>query len=513
MRSSSRVILNTSAQYVRTIINIFLTLYSTRLILDALGIDDYGLYVLIAGVISMLAFATNALSITTQRFLSFHQGKSELKKQRLYFLNSLVVHIIIGIIVLIGLLSITQLLFDGFLNIRSDRVEAAKTTYHIVSCIILITFLISPFKAVLISHENIVYVSIIEIIDGLLKVFAAVYLLSVKADKLVIYALLLGLIQLFNLLSLSIYSGIKYKECQGLSIRSIEISIIKDIISFAGWTIYSIGCIIGRTQGIAIVINKFFGATVNAAYGIGFQISGYVTVISDSILNALRPQIIKAEGQSQRSHMLWLSELASKFCTTLLCCIAIPSIILMPELLKIWLGNDVPEYATLFSRMIMLAAIFDTLTIGLATANQAIGNIKNYSIIINSIKIISVPVVLLLLKNGYNIISIAITYVSFEAICAVSRIYFIKVTGGLNAKRFIINVIVRLMLPLSFLIVSVYLSNLLQNLIWKIILSYILSNLVFLSAFYVFGINISERTIIKSLMYNIRCKLKAGVPK
>lgn len=499
MRNSTRIIVNTAAQYIRTLINIILTLYSTRLILEALGVDDYGIYILVGGVISMLSFATNALATTTQRFLSYHQGKSNLDQQRNYFANSFYIHLVIGVIVLLFLLSFIHILFNGFLNIPAGRLYAAKITYIIVSVILLFTFMTSPFRAVLISHENIVYLSIVDILDGILKVLVAIVLLYVDTDKLIAYSFLMGFIQIFNLFAIGVFCLFKYKECWHPSLKRIKLIYLKEILSFAGWTVYSIGCVIGRTQGVAIIINKFFGAAVNAAYGIGFQISGYVTFISESILNAVRPQIIRAEGEDNHEHMLWLAQMSSKYGLFLLCCVAIPCIAEMPNLLSLWL-KEVPEYATMFCRMVLIAALFDTSTSGLVVANQAIGDIKMYSLSINSIKLLTVPVSFILVSNGFPLIYIAISYVFFEALCAFLRIIFLKKSGNLNVHSFIGSVYLRFMIPvLLFICAAVILEHYSTN-IWGILMTFTISNIVFIVSFILFGMKHGEKQLFLSFL-------------
>lgn len=162
MNSSTRVIVNTTAQYAKTFVNIILTLFSARLILEALGVTDFGLYSLLAGVTSMLAFATNALASTTQRFLSYHQGKSCIEQQKDIFANSFYIQLSLGLLTLVVLLALTPFLFDGILNVPTERVEAAQWTYVIVAIILFVTFLCTPYRAILISHENIVYITIID---------------------------------------------------------------------------------------------------------------------------------------------------------------------------------------------------------------------------------------------------------------------------------------------------------------------------------------------------------------
>lgn len=428
MKSSTRVIINTTAQYVKTFVNIILTLFSARLILEALGVTDFGLYSLLAGCTSMLAFATNALASTTQRFLSYHQGKSSVEKQKDIFANSFYIQLFLGLVTLVVLLAFTPFLFDGVLNIPIERLFAAQWTYVIVAIMLFVTFLCTPFRAMLISHENIVYITVIDVVDGFLKVALAIALFHIGYDRLIGYAVFLLSIQFFNLFAIAIYAIRKYEECSIPSIKRVHKKYIEDIASYAGWNIYSIGCVMGRTQGIALLINRFLGPAVNAAYGLGFQIAGYVNFMSESLMNAVRPQIVRAEGEGDRERMLWLSEVASKFSFYLLSCLAVPCIFEMDTLLSLWLGNT-PDYAVLFCRMVLVASIVDTLTCGLGLANQAIGNIKQYSLAVNSVKLLTLPIALLSMEIGLPIYCVAICYVVFEFLCAMIRLPFVRKTG------------------------------------------------------------------------------------
>ena len=498
MNSTTRVIVNTSAQYIKTFVNVILTLYSTRLILQILGVEDFGLYTLLAGVISMLSFATNALSTTTQRFLSYHQGKSDVEEQKNIFANSFYIHVFLGVITFLVLISLTPILFDGILNIPAERLQASVITYLIVIAILLATFFSSPFRAVLISHENIVFLTIIDIIDSVLKLVLAIALAFITYDKLIGYALFLFSIQIFNLLAIGFFALYRYPECIIPNIKRVKRNYIIQISSFAGWTIYSIGCVIGRTQGIAIIINKFFGAIVNAAYGLGFQISGYVNFMSESLLNAIRPQIMRAEGGNNRNQMLMLAEMASKYSFFLLSCLAIPCVVEMETLLYIWL-KDVPEYSVLFCRMVLIASIADSATCGLWVANQAIGNIKQYSLVVNSTKLATLPVSLFLIWIGYPICTIAICFIFFEFLCAILRIPFVAKTGNLNWKKFLVNVFGRLVIPFGSLIVGLSILCYTINSPYRFILSFTIPNVIYVIAFYFCGMTKEEKDIFIKL--------------
>lgn len=506
MNSSTRVILNTTAQYVKTFANIVLALYSARLILDALGVTDFGLYSLIAGITSMLAFATNALASTTQRFLSFHQGKTDIDEQKNIFANSFYIQVSLGLITLIVLLAITPLLFNGVLNIPEERTDAAIGTYIIVTLILFTTFLCTPYRAVLISHENIIYLTIIDVIDGVLKVLLALVLFHIHYDRLIGYSYFMLFIQIFNLSTIALFALYKYEECIIPSLSRISKKYILEISSFAGWNIYNVGCIMGRTQGIAILLNHFFGAAVNAAYGLGFQIAGYINFMSESLLNAIRPQIVRSEGEGNRLRMLWLSEIASKFSFFLLSCLAIPCAFEMPTLLNLWLGT-VPEYAVLFCRMVLIASVVDTLTCGLGIANQAIGNIKQYSLAVNTVKLLTLPTAYICIRLGLPIIGVAICYVGFEFLCALIRIPFVSKTGKLNIQRFVTNVFGREVFPfIIFLSTTYFISNTI-DLRYRFIITFSLSIIVYMVTIYFWGLTKEERSIINQLITSLKNRL------
>ena len=251
MDNASRVVINTIAQYTRMVINICLTLYSTRLVLSALGVNDYGIYTLIAGTVSLLSFIVNAMVVTTQRYMSFFYGRGEREKLKEILCNSIFIHFLFGVIIATLIEVVGLFLFDGFFNIATERLSVAHSVYHGVTLMLVITFLSAPFRALLIAHENIVYISAIDVIDGVLKLLVAIFILNAEGDKLIIYTIFLCLIQIFNLLAFSLYDFLKYEECIMPQIRYIRLRYISEISSFAGWTIFSTGCVVGRTQGFS----------------------------------------------------------------------------------------------------------------------------------------------------------------------------------------------------------------------------------------------------------------------
>lgn len=301
MEAAKRIIVNTTAQYLKAVINTVLSLYSTRLILDALQVSDYGIYTVVGGVVAMLGFITNALVITTQRYVSYYHGQGNPQEVRSIFVNSLVLHIFLGALLTIVLLLPKDWIIHHILSIPSSRIIVAGHIYVITTFMLFFTIINAPFKALFIARENIVYIAVVEVADAVIKFILAISLAYVSSDKLLVYAVLMGAIVVVNLLAFSIYALFRFKECTILiRPKDIKKSVIRQLLGFAGWTTYGMGAVAGRNQGTAVVLNHFFGTAVNAAYGIAFQIYGAVAFVVTSILNAMNPQIMKLEGGKER---------------------------------------------------------------------------------------------------------------------------------------------------------------------------------------------------------------------
>lgn len=499
MLASSRIIVNTLAQYIRTIINMVLSLYSSRLVLELLGVDDYGVYSLVAGVVSMLSFLTNSLVGSTQRFLSVSQGKGNMQRLKEVFSNSLILHIFLGFLVVVVLGTLTPYIFDGFLNIPSGRVDVAKRLYILVILMVYASFIASPYRALLVSHENIVYTSIVDVFDGILKVVFVLLLPYSSIDKLLAYGLIMLGIQLFNLLAFMIYSHAKYEECIFPKIRLFSFSYIKELFSFTSWILYSSICITIRTQGLAVVLNKLYGTAINAAYGIGTQISGMVSFISSSFNNAIAPQLMAAEGGGDRKKMLALAEIQSKTSFLLLAMIGIPTMFEMRRLLELWLV-EVPEHTMLFGCVFLAMQIVDMLSNGLGSANRAIGNIGLYTIVTFTPKLLVLPIACLILKNDGSLISVGLIMFTVEAICMFLRIFLFRNESCFSAWRYCKTVILRSFPPVIISVVICLLVQILVDSNWRFLITYLCSIIPFLVMSYAVTLNKSEKGIVKSIL-------------
>lgn len=446
MTNSQRIIVNTFAQYTRTIINVCLSLYSTRLVLSILGQSDYGIFSVIAGVVAMLSFVTNALTITTQRYLSYHHGKQDAEQLHLVFGNSMLLHLLIGGGLALILCAIGPWVSHEFLNIDPARQNAALMVYIAAVVMLMLTFITAPIRALFIARENIVYISTIDVVDGVLRLAIAVVLSKMSGDHLKAYAGMLVGISVINLLAFVIYAACKFPEFHWPRWKEFDKKHMGELSNFAGWTVYSAGCVIARNQGIAIVINLIYGTVVNSAYGIAQQVSGAVQFVSTSILQAMNPQIMKAEGAGERNRMLRLCEYESKYAFLLLSIVAIPLIAEMDTILALWL-KQVPQHASMFCRFILIAALCDQLSIGLTSANQAIGRIRTYTLVFYTLKLLVVILGWILLKIGLPLASIMWCYVAVELTGSIIRLPLMKHIANIDVWGFCKRIFARILIP------------------------------------------------------------------
>ena len=502
MTNSQRVIVNTTAQYARTIINVCLSLYSTRLILSALGQSDYGIYSVVAGVIAMLSFVTNALVITTQRYLSISHGKKDAEAVHQVFGNSMLLHLLIGstIAIILGLCG--KWITHDLLNIEAGREVAAMWVYFAAVGMVLLSFITAPIRALFIARENIVYISIVDVIDGILKLLIAIGLSHINHDKLMSYAGLITGIHVLNLLLFSTYAAMKFEEFHIPRFCELNKRLMKELSSFAGWTTYSAGCIIMRNQGIAVVLNIFFGTIVNSAYGIAQQVLGAVQFLSTSILNAMNPQIMKAEGAGERQKMVRLCEYESKYAFLLLSLVAIPLIAEMNTLLQWWLG-EVPQHAVMFCRFILVASLCDQISVGLTSANQAVGKIRVYTLVFYTFKLCVIILGWICLKQGLPIVSIMWCYVVIELMTSLMRLPLMKWIAGIAIIPFCKHVFGRIILPLAAMIAVCYIMTNYLQFGYRVLLTVGASVIVGIMMIWLTALDKKEKDLIKQSIKGI----------
>jgi O-antigen/teichoic acid export membrane protein len=428
------------------LITIFISLYSTRLVLNALGAQDYGIFNLVGGVIAMLAFLNMAMTISTQRYMSFHLGSGDMEKLKAVFNSSILLHFIMGI-TLVALFELVGVYaFDHVLNMPADRIATAKTIFHFMVVSTFFTVASVPYDATLIARENMPLIAVLGVFEGLSKMAIAISLQYVSSDKLVVYGGLMAALTVLLLLIKRLYCSLKYEESKVKVRKYFDKNLLKEMFSYAGWNMFGAGSVVARNQAQAMILNVFFGAIINAAYGIANQVNAQLTYFSVTMLQSLNPQIIKSEGSGDRQRMLRLAMIASKFSFLLLSFFAIPVIIEAPFILKLWLKN-VPDHTVILCRLIIVASLVNQLTQGLQVAIQSVGKIKVYQMVVSFLVIVNLPLSYLALKAGAPPQAVLIGAICTEIAAVTYRIFAAHRITGMSVSEYLSKVILRAIMP------------------------------------------------------------------
>lgn len=354
-------------------------LWTTRIILNALGEDDFGIYSLVGGVVTLLGFLNASLSGATQRFINFYEGKNDPEKKIIIFNNSLTLHLFLAV-ALIGLLIIIgYIAFKYIIEIPPGSFFAAKCVYACMIGTTAISILNVPYEAEINAHEDMGVYAVIGIFDAFLRLAIAFAIKYAADNRLILYGALMTLVPIMTLCILSRYCHRHYTECSIHPIRYFRKEEIKKLSNFAGWNFINTASGVVTQSGSSLVINHFFGVTLNAAQGVTNQVGSALMNLSSNVEKALNPIIVKREGSNQREGMLYVSLLGCRMTFFIFSFFSIFLIAEMYPVLHLWLKN-VPKWTVVFCQLQLIRVAMELLTRGVHMAIMAQGDIKIYCI-------------------------------------------------------------------------------------------------------------------------------------
>lgn len=495
MQTAKRVAYNTIIMYVQLILNILIGFISVRLILKALGHSDYGLYDLIGGIVGLLSFISNSLSQSSMRFISVSLGKKDPADTNRVFNSCFWLHLLIALILCAILEIVGLFIFDGYLNIPEGRVNTAKIIYHCMVVSLFIKINSSPLSALICSYEDFWYKALVSIVESILKLAIAIVITYYMKDKLLLYGFLMVVITTINYSMYFVYSRIKFKS--NTIIHKPNKTNIRPLMGFAGWTLLDTFSSVINRQGYSVMLNKFFGTTMNAAFAVSRQLEGHLFSVSASVVNSMKPQVMKSHGANDDSRMFRLSMTAGKFGFYMMSLIIIPLLFMMPDVLDIWLDN-VPEHAADFSRLLLIACMAEQLTRGLVFANQAVGNIKWFSIIVSFMRILALPVSWIFLHYGSEAYVAIFVFLIFESIGSFCRIIILSKITDFKISYFVKDVFLRIIPPTLVSLLFCYFVYPLNSGIGWMIAVVVVSCLLYAVSAYIFGMTKEEKVVLQS---------------
>lgn len=499
--NNKRIAKNTLFLYVRMLLIMAVTLYTSRVVLQVLGVEDYGIYNVVGGIVTVLGFLNNSMLTSTQRYLTFELGCENYKRFSEVFSVSLLIHCIIALLVVVLAETIGLWFFYTKMTIPIERMDAALWVFHFSVMSIVVTFMSIPYNACIIAYEKMSTFAYISILEAILKLVIVFFLTISNIDRLKLYAILMFLVQLCIRLVYSCYCNIQFKEAKFRKVT--DYSLLREMLGFAGWNLWGSCAGIAFTQGLNILLNMFFNPIVNAARSIAVQVQGAVVQFTHNFQTAMNPQIIKSYAQGNLDYMHSLICRSSKFTFFLIFALSLPVFIETENLLKIWLAY-VPMHTVPFIRIILCVSIFEALSNPFVVSVQATGKVKFYQVMIGSILMTILPISYVVLRLGGNPESVFFVQLCVCIIAFIVRVIILRSIIGLSVFEYfkrtilpcalvcicscIISYLIKLILPSSLIITLV---NCVINFVLIVVVSYYL------------GLTLHERMIIKNKLKEI----------
>lgn len=499
--SNSRILKNSVFLYLRLLVTLTLGLFTTRIVINALGIDDYGIYGVVAGLITMFGFMNAAMSSSTQRYLSVDLGLKDSTRLQQTFTTAVNIHLLIGVVTFLLAEGVGLWAVNDLLAIPEDRLAAANIVFQFSLIAFFFGIIQVPYHAAIIAYEQMNAYAYISIVEAILKLGAAYLLMTAPFDRLVFYSQLLALISVASFIAYFIHVQVQLKEIK--YIKYFDGKYYKEILSFSGWNLFGNVAAVARSQGVNILINMFFGVALNAAYAVAMMIQGVLTQFSASLQQAINPQIIKSYAQGDMERMERLMHLSSKFSFYVVLTIIAPLYLNLDYILKLWLGV-VPEYATIFISYLFVFVLIEVISNSLMIGLQATGRIKAYHIAVGFIVFINFPLTYLVytVNKEPELAFLVLIFISLVSLFV--RLLFIKKQLGYPifhfARKVISYILFITLLSLPLLLLNQFGGH---AGFFKVLADTLVCSFYLMLIVFVFGISKDERLFFKYMLKKI----------
>lgn len=452
--NTRRIAKNTLMLYVRMLVLMLVGLYTSRVVLSALGENDFGIYDVVGGVVAMFTIISGSLNSAVSRFITFELGKGDRSRLNRVYSTAVMIQLAIAVLVVALAEPVGIWFIRNEMTIDPARIPAAIWVLHFSLASFVINMLSVPQMASITAHEKMSAYAYIGLLDGFLRLGIAFLISRSASDRLVLYAALMAVAVLAVRAAYGIYCRRNFPECRFRLSR--DLSLIREMFSFAGWNFIGVSAGVLRDQGGKILVNLFAGTAMNAARGVALQLGGAVQGFVTNFMTAVNPQITKSYASGDHGYMYYLMSKSSRMSYYLLFVLALPVLFNTEYILDLWL-KDVPAHSGSFVRLFLVFALSESLSNPLITAQLATGNIRNYQLVVGGLQLLNIPVSYVLLKAGAVPEVTVMVAIAVSKICLFARLYMLRSMIGLPAGDFIrkvyLNVIsvsaVALLLPLA----------------------------------------------------------------
>ena len=430
----TKIARNTLMLYVRMLVLMLVGLYTSRVVLGALGEDDFGVYNVVGGVVSMFTIISGALNSAVSRFITFEMGKGADAQLNKVYSTAVTIQLILAAVVVLLAEPLGLWFIDNKMTIDPSRIPAARWVLHFSLLAFVINLMSVPQMASITAHEHMSAYAYIGILDGLLRLGVAFLILHSPIDRLIYYAALMAGVVLIVRMAYGLYCRMHFEECRYRPV--FDRPLIREMFSFAGWNFIGVTSGVLRDHGGNILVNLFSGPAVNAARGVAVQLNGAVQGFVTNFMTAVNPQITKSYAAGEKEYMFSLVRRSSRMSFFLLFLIALPVIFNADYLLSIWL-KEVPEHSSLFVQLFLIFALSESLSNPMITAMLATGNIRNYQLVVGGIQLLNLPVSYVCLRMGAIPEVTVIVAIIISQICMWARLLMLSKATGFPVLPFL----------------------------------------------------------------------------
>lgn len=493
---------NTIALYVRMLFAMIVSLYTSRVVLEYLGETDYGIQNVVAGIVTMFAFLSNTLASASQRYFAFELGRNNISRlQKIFSLTTLLYLIVIAIIVLLA-----ETVGIWFVNekmcISADRLYAANVVFQLSILSFCVTIFATPYQAIIIARERMDVYALVGILDAVLHLLFVLFLqyFISNYDCLIAYGFVMLLYKCICQFLYVYYASSKFKESK--FVFCWDGSLAKEMLSYSAWNVFGAVAQICRSQGINMLISVFFLPVVNAARGIAYQVENALNVFATNFYTAVRPQVTKRYASGDVNSAMSLVYSSSKFTYFLLAFVSVPMIVFIEHIIGIWLVK-VPELAPVFTKLVIIMALIDSLSNPLMTIMQATGKVKIYQLVTGTLVLLNFPISWIFLYCGYSAEYTMYVGILIALISLLSRLIIVKHYVGFSLRKYFKYVLTRVVIvTFCALLISQTISVLILSdlSIFNVLSSYTLSVLVTIGLIYFIGLTKDEREVITQII-------------
>ena len=504
-QNNKRIAKNTLMLYFRMILTMLVSLYTSRVVLNTLGVEDFGIYNVVGGFVTMFGFLNSAMASATQRFLAFEIGKGDHEQLRNVFSMSINIHFFIVFIILILAETIGLWFVNTQLTIPTGRMGAAQWVYQFSILAMMVNMVSVPYNAMIIAHERMNVFAWVSIAEVSLKLFIVFMLQWFGFDKLKFYAVLTFCVSLIIRFIYGFYCSRQFKESKFRYFW--DKSLFKTLISYAGWNLWGNAAFILKGQGVNVLLNIFFGPVVNAARGIAYQVSGAINQFVANFQMAMNPQIIKSYAVNDLKYMHQLIFRGAKYSFFLLFTLSLPILLETEQILRVWL-KIVPDYTVIFTRLVIINVLIDCISGPLMTAAQASGKIKLYQSVVGGLLILNLPISYLFLKFGFQPQVTIFVSIGISILALMLRLLILRNLVKLKIENFFYQVILKITIVGIFAVIIPLLFSIFMDIsIHRFIIVILTSIISSLSVIFLLGLSNDE----KNYFVNGLKKLKAHI--